>query len=91
MIAQIDPDDPNSMANAGMSFNDNVLAGFGQGDEQQMQDWVKRQKSEIKELQGKLDVSKKEFKKSQAEVESLRLEDPNLYRKKHAVLDKVKV
>ena len=56
-----------------------------------MQDWVKRQKSEIKELQGKLDVSKKEFKKSQAEVESLRLEDPNLYRKKHAVLDKVKV
>ena len=91
MIAQIDPEDPNSMAGAGMSFNDNALGGFGQGDEQQMQDWVKRQKSEIKELQGKLDASKKEFKKSQAEVESLRLEDPNLYRKKHAVLDKVKI
>ena len=47
MIAQIDPEDPNSMGGAGMSFNE---VNFGQGDEQQMQDWVKRQKTEIKEL-----------------------------------------
>ena len=31
MIAQIDPEDPNSIAGAGMSFNE---PGFGQGDEQ---------------------------------------------------------
>lgn len=42
-------------------------------------------------MQVKLDTSKKEFKQSQAEVESLRLEDPILYRKKQGVLEKVKV
>ena len=60
-------------------------------DDTQMDDWVKRQKAEIKQLQVKLDTSKKEFKQSQAEVESLRLEDPILYRKKQGVLEKVKV
>ena len=64
---------------------------FGFEDDTQTEEWVKRQKSEIKQLQSKLETSKKEFKQSQAEVESLRLEDPTLYRKKLAVLDKVKV
>ncbi len=67
-----------------------MMSFQGDGDNQ-TEDWVKRQKAEIKELQQKLEASKKDYKKSQAEVESLRLEDPALYRKKVAVLDKVKL
>jgi len=29
-----------------------------------MEDWIKRQKAEIKDMQAKLEVSKKEFKQS---------------------------
>ena len=65
--------------------------GSGDGNEQETEDWVKRQKAEIKQLQVKLEAAKKDFKQNQAEVESIRLEDPNLYRKKVAVLDKVKM
>lgn len=51
-------------------------------DDTQTEEWVRRQKAEIKELQKKIELSKKEYKQSQAEVESLRLQDPTLYRKK---------
>ena len=59
-------------------------------DDSQTEEWVRRQKAEIKELQKKIELSKKEYKQSQAEVESLRLQDPILYRKKDQVLQKVK-
>ena len=58
--------------------------------EDQIVEFVKRQKAEIKELQSKLEKSKQDYKESQAEVEELRLKDPSLYRKKLAVLEKVK-
>ena len=38
-----------------------------------------------------MEAAKKDYKQSQAEVEALRLSDPSLYRKKVAVLDKVKL
>ena len=52
-------------------------------------EFVKRQKAQIKELSAKLDQSKRDYKESEAEVEDLRLKDPSLYRKKKEVLDKV--
>ena len=91
MIAQLDVEDSgNNFGGAtGLTgvLSDSIAMD---GDDMQTEEWVKRQKAEIKQLQGKLDASKKEFKQSQAEVEALRLEDPTLYRKKQALLDKVK-
>ena len=45
------------------------LPGFGEDDHAQMEDWVRRQKAEIKDNQAKLEVQKKDYKHSQAEVE----------------------
>jgi chromosome segregation ATPase len=58
--------------------------------DEQIRDFVKRQKSQIKELQEQLENSKKQYKADKAEVENLRLKDPEQYRKKMTVLDKVK-
>lgn len=44
--------------------------------EDQTEEWVRRQKADIKELQIKLGDAKKEYKQSEAEVSALRLEDP---------------
>ena len=41
-------------------------------------------------MQEKLEASKRQYKEDKAEVEALRLSDPALYRKKVAVLEKVK-
>ena len=41
-------------------------------------------------MQEKLDDSKRQYKEDKAAVESIRLTDPVLYRKKTAVLEKVK-
>ena len=41
-------------------------------------------------MQEKLDGSKRQYKEDKAAVESIRLTDPVLYRKKTAVLEKVK-
>ena len=41
-------------------------------------------------MQEKLESSKRQYKEDQASVEAVRLTDPALYRKKLAVLDKVK-
>ena len=41
-------------------------------------------------MQKKLEASKRQYKEDKAEVEALRLTDPALYRKKAAVLEKVK-
>ena len=91
MIAQIDVEDSgNNFGSAGIGLGGTNHMPEMQ-DDIQTEEWVKRQKAEIKQLQVKLEASKKEYKESQAEVESLRLEDPTLYRKKQALLDKVKV
>ena len=70
--------------NAAADGNDvGQVTGMDQEDDDtQTEEWVRRQKAEIKELQKKIELSKKEYKQSQAEVESLRLQDPTLYRKK---------
>ena len=88
MIKQVDHSGDHGMAS---NVPDSMMMSFQVDGDVQTEDWVKRQKAEIKELQVKLEASKKDYKKSQAEVESLRLEDPALYRKKVAVLDKVKL
>ena len=41
-------------------------------------------------MQEKLESSKRQYKEDKASVEAVRLTDPALYRKKLAVLDKVK-
>ena len=41
-------------------------------------------------MQEKLDGSKRQYKEDKAAVEAIRLTDPALYRKKTAVLEKVK-
>ena len=41
-------------------------------------------------MQEKLESSKKQYKEDKADIDKLRLKDPELYRKKTAVLDKVK-
>ena len=46
----------------------------------QTRDFIKTQKSQIKDLQEKLEASKKQYKADRAEVESLRLKDPEQYR-----------
>lgn len=89
LMAQLDADDQNvggTLATDPMMFSLEIGAN-----EDETEDWVKRQKAEIKQLQVKLEAAKKDFKQNQAEVEAIRLEDPNLYRKKLAVLDKVKL
>lgn len=88
MVKQMDHSGDHGMAS---NVPDSMMMSFQVDGDVQTEDWVKRQKAEIKELQVKLEASKKDYKKSQAEVESLRLEDPALYRKKVAVLDKVKL
>ena len=91
MIAQLDDDDQgNQFVGAGLGFRKQV-DGADSDDDIQTQEWVRRQKAEIKELQKALEGSKREFKQSQAEVEAIRTEDPILYRKKSAVLEQVKV
>lgn len=63
---------------------------IGEQNEDQIQEFVKRSKQDIKEMQEKLETSKRQYKEDKAEVEALRLTDPALYRKKVVVLDKVK-
>jgi len=60
MIKQIDHSDP------GMASNvpDSMMMSFQVDGDVQTEDWVKRQKAEIKELQVKLEASKKDYKKS---------------------------
>lgn len=61
-----------------MSMNDNST------------DFVKQQKSQIKEMQAKLEQAKAQYKTDKAALEELRLSDPALYRKKSEVLNGVK-
>ena len=56
----------------------------------QLRDFIARQKSQVKDLQEKLELAKKQYKTDKAEVDALRVKDPEQYRKKAAVLDKVK-
>ena len=55
---------------------------IGEQNEDQIHDYIKRQKAEIKSMQEKLEVAKRQYKEDKAEVEALRLTDPALYRKK---------
>lgn len=41
-------------------------------------------------MQEKLEASKKQYKDDKAQIEEIRLKDPELYRKKSAVIEKVK-
>ena len=69
MINQVDADDQMNTMMSGTIGESMGLPGFGEDDHAQMEDWVRRQKAEIKDNQAKLEVQKKDYKHSQAEVE----------------------
>lgn len=85
------------MSNMGASFLSGKSNPFGSPEkliadknEDEIYEFVQRRKKEIKEMQEKLDGSKRQYKEDKAAVEAIRLTDPALYRKKSAVLEKVK-
>lgn len=54
-----------------------------------MRDFIKKQKQQVKYLSERLEADKAKYKADKADVELLRLKDPELYKKKSAVLEKV--
>lgn len=76
---------------ASNSFNrfDNPFGAMKHSDEELME-FVKRQKAEIKELQDKLEHAKQHYKEDKAKLEEIRNKDPNLYKIKSQLLAKVK-
>ena len=85
LIAQLDAEDTKGYGlpdASSLSMDD---------DEEHNEEWVRRQKAQIKELQVKIEGAKKDFKRSRAELEAVRLKEPALYLKKSTALDKVKM
>lgn len=75
---------------ASNSFNKYGDNPFGQYKDEEMVEFVKRQKAEIKDLQEKLEASKAQYKEDKAKLEEIRHKDPNLYKIKSQLLSKVK-
>ena len=55
-----------------------------------MNDYIKKEKAELKELQSCLEADKKRYKEDKREAEGLRHADPSAYRQRIKVLEKVK-
>lgn len=53
-------------------------------------EYLKREKSELKDLQARLEDDKKRYKEDKREAETLKHTDPSAYRQRVAILDKVK-
>jgi len=56
----------------------------------ELKEFLKREKAEIKDLQGRLEDDKRLYKQDKREAETLKHTDPSAYRQRMAVLDKVK-
>ena len=59
LMAQLDADDQNM---GGTLATDPMMFSLEMGNEDETEEWVKRQKAEIKQLQVKLEAAKKDFK-----------------------------
>jgi predicted nucleic acid-binding Zn-ribbon protein len=55
-----------------------------------MREYVLKEKSELKELQERLEDDKRRFKKDKKDAEAFKYSEPTGYRQKMQVLDKVK-
>ena len=53
-------------------------------------DYLKKEKQELKDLQKRLEDDKKRYKQDKQEAEALRISDPAAYRQRVAILDRVK-
>jgi hypothetical protein len=56
----------------------------------ELKEFLKREKAEIKDLQGRLEDDKRLYKQDKREAETLKHTDPSAYRQRMVVLDKVK-
>jgi len=90
LLRDVDAEDAGNSHNVSMSGHNPFADVAESGSSDQIAEFVKRQKADIKEMQEKLEVSKRQYKNDKASVEALRVSDPALYRKKHVVLEKVK-
>ena len=55
-----------------------------------MRDFLKKEKSDLKEAQVRLEDDKRRYKDDKREAESLKHTDPSAYRQRMQVLDRVK-
>lgn len=55
-----------------------------------MKDFLKKEKSDLKDLQTRLEDDKKRYKEDKKEAEGLKYTDPSAYQQRMNVLDKVK-
>ena len=61
----------------------------GNEGEDTLKEYVLREKAELKDLQAKLEQEKRQFKADKRDTESLKYSEPEVYRQRMTVLDKV--